>query len=497
MTEVFGSNSPSPSGADLPAGEEEAGPPYPRGEQHSGGGPSGGPAYWPPPPGGPWWGTPPWGPPASARPSRSRSHLRLVALAAALVGAVGAGIGIGYVLGPSTPSDLASGVAPGSSSGGSGDGNPFSGSDYNNPFSGSGADNPFSGSGGSGSLGGDSTPGTSTNGGGSSDVSSIAAEVDPALVDINVIFDGDVSGAGTGIVLNSDGEVLTNNHVVEGATSISVTDIGNGKTYGATVVGYDSSDDVAVIQLTDASGLQAAHIGNPSNVAVGDAVVAIGNAGGTGGTPTATGGSITALNQAITASDEVSGGSESLSGLIETDADIQPGDSGGSLVNSSGQVIGMDTAASEGYSLSSQADQGYAIPIDKALSVASQIEAGDGSSTVHVGPTAYLGVLVSTSNSSASAYPGGYYSPFGAQNGTSNSDGALVSAVVSGGPASEIGLTQGDVITSLGGHSVTSASDLTALIQQYQPGDSVQVGWTDTSGEAHTATATLGSGPAQ
>jgi S1-C subfamily serine protease len=414
---------------------------------------------YPPPGRAPSWGYPPGGPwsggPATAKPSRSPWYRRSIAVAAVVAATVGAGVGIGHGLWSTGSSTPAAAFAPGSSSSGSG-------------------------STGVGSSG-------SGNSAGPSDASSIAAKVDPALVDINVTFSGQDSGAGTGIVLTSKGEVLTNNHVVEGATSISVTDIGNGKTYGATVVGYDRTDDVAVIQLTNASGLQTAKMGNSSNIPVGAGVVAIGNAGGTGGTPTATGGSVTALNTTITASDEITGTAENLTGLIETNAGIQPGDSGGSLVNSSGQVIGMDTAASQGYSLNSQTNQGFAIPINKALSIASQIESGRGSSTVHVGPTAYLGVLISTSNSSTSPYPGG----------DSNTSGALISGVVSGSPAATAGLSQGDVITSIDGHSVTSASDLTALLQQYKPGDSVQVGWTDSSAAAHTTTITLGSGPAQ
>ncbi len=169
----------------------------------------------------------------------------------------------------------------------------------------------------------------------------------PGLVDVNSTlgYEG-ASGAGTGIVLTSTGEILTNNHVIDGATSISVTDVGNGKTYKATVVGYDKSHDIAVLQLQGASGLKTAKIGDSSKATVGESVVAIGNAGGTGGTPSAAGGSIIALNQQITASDELGGASEQLTGLIEVNADVQPGDSGGSLVNSAGQVIGIDTAAS-------------------------------------------------------------------------------------------------------------------------------------------------------
>ena len=129
---------------------------------------------------------------------------------------------------------------------------------------------------------------------------------------------------------------------------------------------------------------------------MGQGVVGIGNAGGTGGTPSSAGGSITALNQSITASNDLDGTNEQLAGLIETNADIQAGDSGGPLVNTSGQVLGIDTAGSESYSLqgsSSSGGDGYAIPINTAISIAQQIEAGQSSSTVHVGTTAFLGVI--------------------------------------------------------------------------------------------------------
>src|SRR5580704_7270927 len=180
--------------------------------------------------------------------------------------------------------------------------------------------------------------------------SQIASRVDPGLVDVTSTlgYQG-ATAMGTGIVLTSNGEILTNNHVVNGATSISVTDIGNGKTYKATVVGYDESQDIAVLQLSGASGLTTASTGDSSTVGVGDSVVALGNAGGVGGTPAVAPGSVTALNQAITATDEGSGSSEQLTGLIETNAGIQAGDSGGPLVNSHGQVIGIDTAASTNY----------------------------------------------------------------------------------------------------------------------------------------------------
>ena len=235
-------------------------------------------------------------------------------------------------------------------------------------------------------------------------MNAIASKVDPGLVDINTTlgYQGD-EAAGTGIVLSSNGVILTNNHVIDGATSISVTDVGNKQTYTASVVGYDRTKDIAVLQLHNASGLQTATLGNSSNASVGEDVVGIGNAGGTGGTPSAAGGTVTALNQSITASDEGDGTSEQLSGLIETNADIQPGDSGGSLVDTSGDVLGIDTAASAGFSFQSNdqssGNQGYAIPIDTALSIARAIEAGSSSSTVHIGETAFLGVEINAQGS--------------------------------------------------------------------------------------------------
>ena len=322
--------------------------------------------------------------------------------------------------------------------------------------------------------------------------SQIASRVDPGLVDVisTLSYQG-AKAYGTGIVLTSNGEILTNNHVVNGATSVSVIDIGNGKTYKATVVGYDESHDVAVLQLSGASGLTTASTGNSSTVKVGDSVVGLGNAGGQDGTPSVAAGSVTALNQSITASDEGSGSSEQLTGLIETNANIQAGDSGGPLVNAYGQVIGMDTAASSGFqfggsspfgdngsSNSSQnsGTQGFAIPINTALSIASQIEAGQASSTVHIGPTAFLGLEIASSSQQ-------------------DSTGVALAGVASGTPAATAGLGQGDVITSLDGQSVSTGTDIQKILVGHHPGDKVSIGWTDAYGQSHTATVTLASGP--
>jgi S1-C subfamily serine protease len=343
--------------------------------------------------------------------------------------------------------------------------------------------------------------------------SQIASRVDPALVDVvtTLGYQG-ASAAGTGIVLTSDGEVLTNNHVIRGATSIKVTDVGNGRTYTAKVVGYDASKDVAVIKLQNASGLTTANLGDSSSVQTGDAVTALGNAGGKGGTPSVATGAVTALNQSITASDEGSGAnSEQLSGLIETNADIQPGDSGGALVDAYGQVIGMNTAASSGTQFQSEsgqsAAQAYAIPIDNAETIADQIEAGQGSSTVHIGATAFLGIQSGGSSSgSGSGDSGGFGgfggfsqgdgSGFGQGDGSGASSGVTISGALSGSPAASAGLTAGDTITSVAGQAVSSASDIQQALVKHHPGDKISVNWVDQNGQSQTATVTLASGPA-
>jgi S1-C subfamily serine protease len=337
----------------------------------------------------------------------------------------------------------------------------------------------------------------------------IAARVDPGVVDVtSTLGYQDATAKGTGIVLTSNGEILTNNHVINGATSVSVTDIGNGQTYKATVVGYDESKDIAVLQLTGASGLTVATTGDSSTVNTGDAVVALGNAGGTGGTPAVAAGDVTALNQAITASDESSGTSEQLTGLIETNADIQAGDSGGPLVNAHGDIIGIDTAASSNYQFggsggngfggsggygyggsgssgSGSTTQGYAIPINTALAIAKQIDSGQASSAVHIGATAFLGIEIGSSGSGSSG--------FGGQQTTS---GVPVAGTQSGTPAAAAGIAAGDTITALDGKSVTSGTDITDILIGHHPGDKVSITWTDTEGQSQTATVTLAAGPA-
>lgn len=318
---------------------------------------------------------------------------------------------------------------------------------------------------------------------------SIASRVDPGLVDIdtNLAYEG-AAAAGTGMVVTSSGEVITNNHVIEGATSIGATDVGNGETYSAQVVGYDHSHDVAVLALEGASGLATVSFGNSSSVRVGERIVTIGNAGGVGGTPSAAGGSVVALDRSVFAGDELDGIPEQLSGLIEIKGALEPGDSGGPLVNDAALVIGMDTAASSSFQFESSAGQGVAIPTASFTPIARQIVAGDASASIHIGKSAFLGVLVATA-SAQSGFPGppGYRA--------SSVTGALVEDVLQGTPAAGAGLAGGDVITALDGHTIDSASALTALMDLHHPGDLVQLTWEDIEGGQHTASVRVANGP--
>ncbi|WP_181137277.1 MULTISPECIES: S1C family serine protease [unclassified Rathayibacter] len=284
--------------------------------------------------------------------------------------------------------------------------------------------------------------------------------------------------AGTGMILTSDGMILTNNHVVEGATAISVTVESTGRSYTARVVGTDATNDVAVLQLEDASGLTPASL-DTDGVAVGDTVTAVGNAGGTGDLVAATG-TVTGLDQQITTRSESGISAETLTGLIQTDADIVSGDSGGPLVDSAGRVVGMDTAASSG-----TADiTGFAIPISKALDIVTTIDAGADTATVEIGYPAFLGVSLSS----------GTASPTSRALATTAS-GAVIGGVVEGGPAAQAGLEAGDVVTAVDGVAVASADQLSASLAQREPGESVTISWTDSAGAARSAQVVLVEGP--
>ena len=280
--------------------------------------------------------------------------------------------------------------------------------------------------------------------------------------------------------------------MIKGATEIEVTVIPTGKQYTAHVVGTDPTEDVAVLELDKASGLATIPLGDSSKVRVGDAVVALGNAGGKGGAPHVVTGSVEALYQEITASDQSGADAERLTGLLQVNAGILPGDSGGALANADGQVIGMNTAASSSNQFQSTSSQGFAIPIAHALSIAKEITAGHASATIHIGLPALLGVQVSPSGSLGGNSQGGY----GGNTGGTTSNGADVAGVASGSPADKLGIVAGDTVTAIDGDAVTTPESLSTIIRTHQPGEKVTVTWTDQSGTRHSGSATLITGPA-
>lgn len=272
--------------------------------------------------------------------------------------------------------------------------------------------------------------------------------------------------AGTGMVLTPGGEVVTNHHVVAGATSIKVKVMTTGKTYVAKVVGTDTKDDVAVLQLTGASGLKTVET-DTDGVTKGEKVTAVGDANGTVGYLSAATGEVLAQRQAITTRDEGSAGGERLTGLIEISSDVISGDSGGATYDADGEVVGMTTAASSGGDI-----VGYAVPISKVLSIADDLDSGVAGARYDYGYPAFLGIALGRT-------------------------GTMVQGVYPGTPAAEAGVTAGDTITRIGSTNVTTATALHDAVSRRSPGDSVTVTWTDTSGAAHTETVTLGGGPVE
>lgn len=291
-------------------------------------------------------------------------------------------------------------------------------------------------------------------------------------IDTELAYQG-AAAAGTGMVLTSDGQILTNNHVVAGATSITVTVVSTGQQYTARVIGTDAANDVALLQLDGASGLDTVTI-DDDGVAVGDAVTGVGNAGGTGGTPSAAEGTVTALDQNITVQDETTGEGKQLTGLIQTDADIQSGDSGGPLYDAEGEVVGIDTAASSG---GTDID-GFAIPIDDALTIVDQIRTGVETETVSIGYPAFIGIGLASSNGASQTVAG-----------------AVVGSVIENTPAASIGLAAGDIITGLNGVAIDSAQTLTATMATLEPGQTVTLTWTTAAGASQSADVTLIEGP--
>jgi len=319
------------------------------------------------------------------------------------------------------------------------------------------------------------------------DVRAVSTRVAPAIVDINTTLTSfsnpGVVGraAGTGIILTSSGEVMTNNHVIKDASTIRVT-VGSSSSYDARVVGVDQSADVALLQLRGASNLPIATLADSSSLSLGQEVVAMGNALGRGGPPSVTAGTITALGQSIVARSDVGPG-EHLQGLIRTSASISPGDSGGALVNASGQVIGMITAGANLHA-SSSTNVGFAIPTDDALHVVDQVRTGNGGPSVVIGPAGYLGIEAAPLDPATAS-----------RLGVNQQNGVVVSGLLPGGPAEQAGIGTGSVITAVNGNTISSEAELSTLLHRHAPGEQVQVAWIDATG-SHTATVTLTTGPA-
>jgi len=322
---------------------------------------------------------------------------------------------------------------------------------------------PFSGFGGG--YGGDG----STVSSGQTNATDASATAESGVVMIDTVLDYDQGeAAGTGLVIGSDGLVVTNHHVVQGATSITVT-TADGTQYPATVVGYDATHDVAVLQLQGASGLATV---TPSATAAtkGEKVDAIGNAEGEGVLTDASG-TVLKPSVNIKVSDD-EGGSEKLKNLIETSADVVPGDSGGALLDSTGQVVGMDVAAASANESGDAADdQGFAIPIAQVERIANKIVAGTATKYIVIGDSAAIGIEVSAARQQ------------------------VVIEGVESQSAEKAGLEPGDVLTKVGSATVTNLNQLRKAIAKDKPGQTVTLTWTDTSGTTESGSVTLVDAP--
>lgn len=276
------------------------------------------------------------------------------------------------------------------------------------------------------------------------------------------------TAAGTGMVLTADGKVLTNYHVVAGTDTVAAKVASTGDTYLATVLGFDQTKDVALLQLKDASGLATVTIDN-SGVTAGSPVTAVGNAEG-GGVLVAAPGKVTGLDRSLrVSSDSPWGNFEDLSGLIETNAGAVPGHSGGPMFDAQAEVVGITTAGS------TKAGTSYAVPIAAALSVVSQIETGADAGTVRVGPAGFLGVQPSTEETTGT--------------------GIDVVKVVTDSPAAKAGMTAGSTLIKVGDTTVRAGMNLANVIRSLEPGQQVSISWITSSGKTRTATVTLGSSP--
>ena len=267
----------------------------------------------------------------------------------------------------------------------------------------------------------------------------------------------DSSAAGTGIIATEDGYIITNKHVINGANKVTVV-LDDGTTYeNVKVVATDPLNDVAYLKIEDASGLTAATLGDSKTISVGQQVIAIGNALGQYQN-TVTSGIISGTGRSVTASDGNGSKAETLSDMIQTDAAINSGNSGGPLVNAAGQVIGINTATS-----STAENMGFAIPISSVKGMLAQLI--DSGSTKR----AYAGIYsIDITPEVAKAYE------LTVSTGTYVYSSSAYSAVISGSPAEKAGLQNKDIITAINGVKIGAAGSVSSLIGEYKPGDTVQ-----------------------
>lgn len=335
------------------------------------------------------------------------------------------------------------------------------------------------------------------------DTAAIAAKVDPAVVDVNTTLDpleGGGSAAGTGMILTPNGEIVTNNHVVQGADTITVTVPGHGK-HAATVIGTDPVKDVALLDVHGVSGLPTVHFANSRTAAVGTSVVAIGNALGLGGSPTVTTGIISATNRTITASDQTGAHSETLHGLLQTDAPIAPGNSGGPLVNGADGVVGMNTAAASAGTTG--ASLGFAIPSNTIRQIVGELAHHKKVPGFVYGRQAFLGVeIVDSSSIGSGTNPfGSFGDPFGFGFGfgpiastPNGAPGVVIAAVDPKSPAARAGLVSGDVITAVSGHATPTTTALSKVVRAHRPGQVLRLEVSTANG-TRSVPVRLGKGP--
>jgi S1-C subfamily serine protease len=340
----------------------------------------------------------------------------------------------------------------------------------------------------------------------------IGARIEPSVVDVTATLTyDDETASGTGFVV--DGKkalILTNNHVIRDATEVSVTIPGTGQSYTAKIVGADVPADIAVLEIEPVPGLTAAPIGDSGELRAGDSVISFGNRAGAGGSPAIATGMISGTGRTIQAADGASGFSETLRDMLATTAKIEPGDSGGPLADSTGTVVGVDTAAGTGGT-----STGYAIPINAAMAAERQITEGRPGPGISLGVDGFLGVVVGSSKASSPSRQrtqehGRGTGAAGSAGGCASTkadvlpptaiapvrSGALVIGVLCGTGAASAGIASGDVITEAAGRHIGSPNELTAIVNGSRPGSVVSVTWVSRSGTLRTSQVRLSAAPA-